>query len=171
MRQAYEQAQRDIEDKQYATWAREQGIPNINSKQDYELWEQSQQQNVPYELMQEIAGMKQMMQQTLAEKQRLEYESTIKAQEQALANDGDYGDLFKANEQGIRQIAYSAGVDLNTALAVFLMQDQGRQYFRQFKGKGIRKNGGILPRPFFFKQMPIVRKKFMERIQKVLSSI
>lgn len=133
MRQAYEQAQRDIEDKQYATWAREQGIPNINSKQDYELWEQSQQQNVPYELMQEIAGMKQMMQQTLAEKQRLEYESTIKAQEQALANDGDYGDLFKANEQGIREIALSAGVDLNTALAVFLMQDQGRAYFRQLK--------------------------------------
>ena len=104
--QAYEKAQMDIEDKQYATWAREQGIPNINSKQDYELWEQSQQQNVPFELMKEIAGMKQMMQQTLAEKQRLEYESTIKAQEQALANDGDYGDLFKANEQGIRQIAY-----------------------------------------------------------------
>ena len=133
MRQAYEQAQRDLEDKQYATWAREQGIPNINSKQDYELWEQSQQQNVPFELMQEIAGMKQMMQQTLAEKQRLEYESTIKAQEQALAQDGDYGDLFKANEQGIRDIALSAGVDLNTALAVFLMQDQGRAYFRQLK--------------------------------------
>ena len=133
MRQVYEQAQRDLEDKQYATWAREQGIPNINSKQDYELWEQSQQQNVPYELMQRLSGMEQMMQQTLAEKQRLEYESTIKAQEQALANDGDYGDLFKANEQGIRQIAYSAGVDLNTALAVFLMQDQGRAYFRQLK--------------------------------------
>lgn len=30
---------------------------------------------------------------------------------------------------------------------------------------------GIKARPFFFKQMPIVRKKFMERIQKVLSSI
>lgn len=77
--------------------------------------------------------MEQMMQQTMMEKQRLEYESTIKAQEQALANDGDYGDLFKANEQGIREIAYSAGVDLNTALAVFLMQDQGRAYFRQLK--------------------------------------
>jgi hypothetical protein len=133
MRQAYEQAQRDIEDKQYASWAREQGIQGINSKQDYELWEQSQQQNVPYELMQRLSGMEQMMQQTLAEKERLEYESTIKAQEQALANDGDYGDLFKANEQGIREIALSAGVDLNTALAVFLMQDQGRQYFRQLK--------------------------------------
>lgn len=77
--------------------------------------------------------MEQMMKQTMMEKQRLEYESTIKAQEQALANDGDYGDLFKANEQGIREIALSAGVDLNTALAVFLMQDQGRQYFRQLK--------------------------------------
>ena len=133
MRQAYEQAQRDIEDKQYATWAREQGIPNINSKQDYELWEQAQQQNVPYELMQRLSGMEQMMKQTMMEKQRLEYESTIKAQEQALAQDGDYGDLFKANEQGIRDIALSAGVDLNTALAVFLMQDQGRAYFRQLK--------------------------------------
>ena len=61
------------------------------------------------------------------------YVSSIKAEEQALANDGDYGDLFKANEQGIRDIALSAGVDLNTALAVFLMQDQGRAYFRQLK--------------------------------------
>ena len=133
MRQAYEQAQRDIEDKQYATWAREQGIPNINSKQDYELWEQAQQQNVPYELMQRLSGMEQMMKQTMMEKQRLEYESTIKAQEQILMQDGDYGDLFKANEQGIREIALTAGVDLNTALAVFLMQDQGRAYFRQLK--------------------------------------
>ena len=46
-----------------------------------------------------------------------------------------------------------------------------QEYAIQFKGKGIRKNGGILPRPFFFKQMPIVRKKFIERIQNVLSSI
>ena len=50
-----------------------------------------------------------------------------------LLKNADYGDLFKANEQGIRQIAYSAGVDLNTASAVFLMQDQGRAYFRQLK--------------------------------------
>lgn len=131
--QAYEQAQRDIEDRQYASWAREQGIDGINSKQDYEVWEQAQKANVPYELMQEIAGMKQVMQQTMQEKQRLEYESTIKAQEQALMSDGDYGDLFKSHEQDIRNIAYSAEVDLNTALAVFLMQDQGRQYFRQLK--------------------------------------
>ena len=133
MRQAYEQAQRDLEDKQYATWAREQGIPGINSKRDYELWEQSQQQNVPFELMQRLSGMEQMMHQTMMEKQRLEYESAIRQQEQMLMQDGDYGDLFKANEQWIRQIAYSAGVDLNTALAVFLMQDQGRAYFRQLK--------------------------------------
>jgi hypothetical protein len=131
--QAYQQAQTDFENKQYATWAEEQGIQGINSKSDYELWEQSQQQNVPYELMQKISGMEQMMQQTMQEKQRLEYESTIKAQEQSLMQDGDYGDLFKSHEQDIRNIAYSAGVDLNTALAVFLMQDQGRSYFRQLK--------------------------------------
>ena len=130
---AYLKAQQDIEDRQYATWAREQGIDNINSKQDYEIWEQSQKANVPYELMQRLNGMEQMMQKTMQEKQKLEYESTIKAQEQALMSDGDYGDLFKSHEQDIRNIAYSAEVDLNTALAVFLMQDQGRQYFRQLK--------------------------------------
>lgn len=44
-----------------------------------------------------------------------------------------------------------------------------QDYAIQFKGKGIRKTGGIIPRPFFFKQIPIIRKQFTERIEKLIS--
>lgn len=44
-------------------------------------------------------------------------------------------------------------------------------YAMQFKGKGIKKNGGIYPRPYFFKQVPIVRKETEDRIINILSSL
>ncbi len=44
-------------------------------------------------------------------------------------------------------------------------------YAIQFKGKGIKKNGGIYPRPYFFKQEPIVRKETEEHIINILSSL
>lgn len=44
-------------------------------------------------------------------------------------------------------------------------------YAMQFKGRGIRKTGGIYPRPYFFKQEPIVRKETEEHIINILSSL
>lgn len=44
-------------------------------------------------------------------------------------------------------------------------------YAIQFKGKGIRKTGGMLPRPFFFKQIPIVRKETIDHIENILKDI
>lgn len=44
-------------------------------------------------------------------------------------------------------------------------------YAIQFKGKGIRKNGGIVPRPFFFKQTPLVEKYLNETVQAFLNGI
>ena len=44
-------------------------------------------------------------------------------------------------------------------------------YAMQFKGKGLRKNGGMLPRPFFFKQIPQVRKETIEHIENILQDI
>ena len=44
-------------------------------------------------------------------------------------------------------------------------------YAMQFKGKGIRKNGGIYPRPYFFKQVPIVRGEMADHIANILSSL
>jgi hypothetical protein len=44
-------------------------------------------------------------------------------------------------------------------------------YAIQFKGLGIRKSGGVYPRPFFFKQIPQVRKETLEHIENILSDI
>lgn len=44
-------------------------------------------------------------------------------------------------------------------------------YAAQFKGKGLKKNGGMSPRPFFFKQIPIVAKETMEKITAVISDV
>lgn len=44
-------------------------------------------------------------------------------------------------------------------------------YAIQFKGKGIKKTGGIEPRPYFFKQEPIVRKETTDHIENILSEL
>jgi len=44
-------------------------------------------------------------------------------------------------------------------------------YASQFKGKGIRKNGGIFPRPFFFKQIPFAKAEIESGILAIIKSI
>lgn len=44
-------------------------------------------------------------------------------------------------------------------------------YAAQFKGKGIRKNGGIFPRPFFFKQVPLAKTEIEKGILAILKSM
>ena len=44
-------------------------------------------------------------------------------------------------------------------------------YAIQFKGRGIRKNGGMFPQPFFFKQIPIVRKETIAHIENILQNL
>lgn len=44
-----------------------------------------------------------------------------------------------------------------------------QSYAIQFKGKGIRKNGGIIPRPFFFPQAPLVKRQIENGIAAVLN--
>ena len=41
-------------------------------------------------------------------------------------------------------------------------------YAIQFKGRGIRKTGGMLPRPYFFKHIPQVRKETIEEFEILL---
>ena len=43
-------------------------------------------------------------------------------------------------------------------------------YAIQFKGRGIRKNGGIIPRPFFFKQRAVIEKMLIKNINNVLDN-
>lgn len=44
-------------------------------------------------------------------------------------------------------------------------------YAMQFKGRGLRKNGGMAPRPFFFMHVPQVRKETIVRIENILEDI
>lgn len=44
-------------------------------------------------------------------------------------------------------------------------------YAMQFKGRGLKKNGGMSPRPFFFKQVPIVREETIEKITAIISDV
>lgn len=41
-------------------------------------------------------------------------------------------------------------------------------YAIQFKGRGIKKTGGMYPRPFFFPQVPIVKAELIENINNVI---
>ena len=61
---------------------------------------------------------------------------------------------------------YSPYVEWGTITRVNVPADlQG--YAVQFKGRGIKKNGGIFPRPFFFPQRPIVKAS----VEKGISAI
>lgn len=43
-------------------------------------------------------------------------------------------------------------------------------YAIQFKGKGIRKTGGVIPHPFFFVQKPAVEKQFLADLETVMNT-
>lgn len=44
------------------------------------------------------------------------------------------------------------------------------EYAIQFKGRGIKKNGGIIPSPFFFKQRGVIEKMLIKNINNVLDN-
>lgn len=44
-------------------------------------------------------------------------------------------------------------------------------YAIQFKGRGIKKNGGLYPHPFFFKQIPLVKTQIEKDIKQITDSI
>ena len=44
-------------------------------------------------------------------------------------------------------------------------------YAAQFKGQGLKKNGGMAPRPFFFKQAPIVQKELIRHIENIIKNL
>lgn len=67
---------------------------------------------------------------------------------------------------------YSAYVEFGTISRVSVPTDLV-EFAAQFKGKGLRKTGGIFPKPFFFKQrgpvMDALMKKLNPAIKKALS--
>lgn len=65
---------------------------------------------------------------------------------------------------------YSAYVEWGTIEHVSVPEGQ-TEYALMFKGKGIRKSGGVYPRPFFFVQIPYVQKSLTESLKNILKSI
>lgn len=45
-----------------------------------------------------------------------------------------------------------------------------QSYAIQFKGRGIKKNGGIYPHPFFFIQIPVVKKQIEAGLQAIIKA-
>lgn len=62
---------------------------------------------------------------------------------------------------------YAAYVEWGTITRVSVPPELA-DYAIQFKGRGIKKTGGMYPRPFFFPQVPIVKAELVERINNIL---
>lgn len=62
---------------------------------------------------------------------------------------------------------YSAYLEFGTITHVQVPADLV-QYAAFFKGRGIRKNGGIYPHPFFFPQLPIAQAELNRNLKEVV---
>ncbi len=72
--------------------------------------------------------------------------------------------------QVVVQKEYAPYVEWGTITKVKVPSDLAA-YALQFKGKGLRKNGGMSPRPFFFKHIPQVKKETVEHIKNILTDL
>lgn len=45
------------------------------------------------------------------------------------------------------------------------------EYALTFKGKGIRKTGGMFPRPFFFRQLPVAKRTIETAFKSILKDV
>lgn len=65
---------------------------------------------------------------------------------------------------------YSPYVEWGTITKVSVPSEL-QSYAIQFKGRGIKKNGGLIPRPFFFKQSLVVKPFIEKAIQSMANDI
>lgn len=65
---------------------------------------------------------------------------------------------------------YSPYMEWGTITRVRVPADQ-QAYAMQFKGRGIRKNGGVFPRPFFFKQLPLAKATIEKGFESILKDV
>ena len=65
---------------------------------------------------------------------------------------------------------YSAYLEWGTIKRVSVPEELA-SYAIQFKGRGIRKNGGIFPHPFFFKQQGVVKQSIEQGIEALLKDL
>jgi HK97 gp10 family phage protein len=65
---------------------------------------------------------------------------------------------------------YSAYLEWGT-IAHVRVPAELQAYASEFKGKGLRKTGGIYPHPFFFKQESVVREQIEKGIEAVINDL
>lgn len=65
---------------------------------------------------------------------------------------------------------YSAYLEWGTITKVSVPAELAA-YASQFKGKGLRKTGGIFPHPYFFRQIPLIKKQLENDIKDIASRL
>lgn len=84
-----------------------------------------------------------------------------------LRNGITFSKVSELNYEVVSGAKYSAYVEFGTIRFVNVPSDLVT-YAAQFKGKGIRKTGGMSPRPFFFPQLPIARAELNKNLKQVV---
>jgi hypothetical protein len=81
-----------------------------------------------------------------------------------------YQKVAPMSYMGISGAAYSAYHEWGTITHVRVPADQ-QTYAATFKGRGIKKTGGIYPRPFFFVQVPKAQERLKDIPQTVFKRL
>jgi HK97 gp10 family phage protein len=84
-----------------------------------------------------------------------------------LRNSITYKKLAKLRYEVVSGAEYSAYLEWGTITRVKVPAEL-QSYATQFRGKGLRKNGGIYPRPFFFPQVIPVKKLLEQRVKALI---
>jgi HK97 gp10 family phage protein len=74
--------------------------------------------------------------------------------------------LGEMNYEIVSAAKYSAYLEFGTITRVKVPSEL-TAYAMQFKGKGVKKSGGLYPRPFFFPQLPKARAEFQESLSEI----
>lgn len=123
---------------------------------------------------------KEVVNQVDAEIQASAKEYALLAKQSASAQFGDKGILAGSIQPEFKPGTLSAGVNANANYSAYLefgtiqhvnVPPDLKDYAIQFKGQGIRKTGGIIARPYFFPQQPIVQTNLIKRIKAIVEDI
>lgn len=77
--------------------------------------------------------------------------------------------VAQGNWDVISSVYYSPYQEWGTITRVFVPAAL-TDYAIQFKGRGIRKTGGVFPHPFFFPQKPVVEKQLIADLQQIVKT-
>lgn len=87
-----------------------------------------------------------------------------------LRNSISYLPIGKLSYDIVSGAKYSAYLEWGTITKVSVPGELAA-YASQFKGKGLRKTGGIFPHPYFFRQIPLIKKQLENDIKDIASRL